>query len=52
MPARSGEQSQKSLAQRGTQTVTEGTDVIVRTAAIGPEDPAGSLVSRDGRVPG
>ena len=38
-------------ANRGTQTVTEGTDVIVRMATIGPEGPTGSFVSRDGPVP-
>jgi uncharacterized protein YbjT (DUF2867 family) len=38
-------------AHRGTQTVTEGTDAIVRMATIGPEGPTGSFVSRDGPVP-
>jgi NAD(P)-dependent dehydrogenase (short-subunit alcohol dehydrogenase family) len=38
-------------ANRGTQTVTEGTDVIVRMASIGPDGPTGSFVSRDGPVP-
>ncbi len=38
-------------ANRGTQTVTEGTDVIVRMATIGPEGPTGSFVNRDGPVP-
>jgi NAD(P)-dependent dehydrogenase (short-subunit alcohol dehydrogenase family) len=38
-------------ANRGTQTVTEGTDAIVRMATIGPEGPTGSFVSRDGPVP-
>jgi NAD(P)-dependent dehydrogenase (short-subunit alcohol dehydrogenase family) len=38
-------------ANRGTQTLTEGTDVIVRMATIGPEGPTGSFVSRDGPVP-
>jgi NAD(P)-dependent dehydrogenase (short-subunit alcohol dehydrogenase family) len=38
-------------ANRGTQTVTEGTDVIVQMATIGPEGPTGSFVSRDGPVP-
>jgi NAD(P)-dependent dehydrogenase (short-subunit alcohol dehydrogenase family) len=36
---------------RGTQSVTEGTDVIVRMATIGPDGPTGSFVSRDGPVP-
>jgi NAD(P)-dependent dehydrogenase (short-subunit alcohol dehydrogenase family) len=34
----------------GTQTVTEGTDAIVRMAAVGPDGPTGSFVSRDGPV--
>ena len=38
-------------ANRGTQTVTEGTDVIVRMATIGPGGPTGSFLSRDGPVP-
>jgi NAD(P)-dependent dehydrogenase (short-subunit alcohol dehydrogenase family) len=36
---------------RGTQTVHEGTDVIVQMATIGPEGPTGSFVRRDGPVP-
>jgi hypothetical protein len=36
---------------RGTQTVTEGTDVIVRMASIGPDGPTGSFLSRAGSVP-
>jgi NAD(P)-dependent dehydrogenase (short-subunit alcohol dehydrogenase family) len=36
---------------RGTQTVHEGTDVIVQMATIGPDGPTGSFVSRDGPVP-
>ncbi len=35
----------------GTQTVTEGTDAIVRMATIGPDGPTGVFVSRDGPVP-
>ena len=35
---------------RGTQTVHEGTDVIVQMATLGPEGPTGSFVSRDGPV--
>lgn len=38
-------------ANRGTQTVTEGTDVIVRMATIAANGPTGSFVSRDGLVP-
>jgi NAD(P)-dependent dehydrogenase (short-subunit alcohol dehydrogenase family) len=38
-------------ANRGTQTVTEGTDVIVQMATIGLEGPTGSFISRDGPVP-
>ena len=38
-------------ANRGTQTVSEGSDVIVRMATIGPQGPTGSFVSRDGAVP-
>jgi NAD(P)-dependent dehydrogenase (short-subunit alcohol dehydrogenase family) len=36
---------------RGSQTVEEGTDAIVRLAAIGPDGPTGGFFSRDGRVP-
>ncbi len=36
---------------RGTQTVTEGTDAIVSMATIGPDGPTGAFVSRDGPVP-
>lgn len=36
---------------RGTQSVTEGTDAIVRMATIGPDGPTGTFVSRDGVVP-
>jgi|SRR5271165_3515932 len=35
----------------GTQTVTEGTDAIVRMATIGPDGPTGTFVSRAGPVP-
>jgi len=38
-------------ANRGTQTVTEGTDAIVRMATIGPDGPTSSFVSREGPVP-
>ena len=38
-------------ANRGTQTATEGTDVIVRMATIGPDGPTGSFVGRSGPVP-
>jgi NAD(P)-dependent dehydrogenase (short-subunit alcohol dehydrogenase family) len=37
--------------QRGTQTVTEGTDAIVSMATIGPDGPTGTFVSREGPVP-
>jgi NAD(P)-dependent dehydrogenase (short-subunit alcohol dehydrogenase family) len=36
---------------RGTQTVTEGTDAIVELATIGPDGPTGTFVSRHGPVP-
>ncbi len=36
---------------RGTQTVAEGTDAIVRMATIGPDGPTATFVSRDGPVP-
>jgi NAD(P)-dependent dehydrogenase (short-subunit alcohol dehydrogenase family) len=35
----------------GTQTVTEGTDAIVRLACIGPDGPTGGFFDRDGTVP-
>lgn len=35
----------------GTQTVTEGTDVIVAMAGIGPDGPSGTFTDRDGSVP-
>jgi NAD(P)-dependent dehydrogenase (short-subunit alcohol dehydrogenase family) len=38
-------------AHRGTQTLTEGTDAIVRMATIGPDGPTGTFVSREGPVP-
>jgi NAD(P)-dependent dehydrogenase (short-subunit alcohol dehydrogenase family) len=38
-------------ANRGTQTVTEGTDAIVLMATIGPDGPTGTFVSRNGVVP-
>jgi NAD(P)-dependent dehydrogenase (short-subunit alcohol dehydrogenase family) len=36
---------------RGTQTVQEGTDAIVRMATIGSDGPTATFVSRDGPVP-
>jgi NAD(P)-dependent dehydrogenase (short-subunit alcohol dehydrogenase family) len=36
---------------RGTQTVTEGTDAIVRYATIGPDGPTGGFFDRTGLVP-
>jgi NAD(P)-dependent dehydrogenase (short-subunit alcohol dehydrogenase family) len=36
---------------RGTQTVQEGTDAIVRMATIGPDGPTATFVSRDRPVP-
>ncbi len=38
-------------AHRGTQTLTEGTDAIVRMATIGPDGPTGTFVNREGPVP-
>jgi NAD(P)-dependent dehydrogenase (short-subunit alcohol dehydrogenase family) len=38
-------------ANAGTQTVSEGTDAIVRMATIGPDGPTATFVSRDGPVP-
>jgi NAD(P)-dependent dehydrogenase (short-subunit alcohol dehydrogenase family) len=38
-------------ANRGTQTVAEGTDAIVQMATIAPDGPTGTFVSRDGPVP-
>ena len=35
---------------RGTQTVTEGTDAIVELAGIGADGPTGTFVDRDGTV--
>ena len=35
----------------GTQTVTEGTDAIVRLATIGPDGPTGGFFDRHGTVP-
>ena len=37
-------------AHRGTQSVTEGTDAIVRLACIGADGPTGTFVDRDGTV--
>ena len=36
---------------QGTQTVTEGTDAIVRLATLGADGPTGIFVNRDGAVP-
>jgi hypothetical protein len=36
---------------RGTQTVTEGTDAIVRLATLPPTGPTGTFQDRDGAVP-
>jgi NAD(P)-dependent dehydrogenase (short-subunit alcohol dehydrogenase family) len=36
---------------RGTQTVTEGTDAIVRLATLPPDGPTGTFQDRDGPVP-
>jgi len=38
-------------AHRGTQTVSEGTDAIVRMATIAADGPTGTFVSRGGPVP-
>jgi NAD(P)-dependent dehydrogenase (short-subunit alcohol dehydrogenase family) len=38
-------------AHRGTQTVEQGTDAIVRMASIGASGPTGTFVSADGPVP-
>jgi NAD(P)-dependent dehydrogenase (short-subunit alcohol dehydrogenase family) len=35
----------------GTQTVTEGTDAMVRLATIGPDGPTGGFFDRNGTVP-
>ena len=35
----------------GHQTVTEGTDAIVRLATIGPDGPTGTLSDRHGPLP-
>ncbi|MGO4422951.1 short-chain dehydrogenase, partial [Streptomyces sp. MCAF7] len=35
----------------GFQTVTEGTDAIVRLAGIGPGGPTGGFFDREGAVP-
>lgn len=36
---------------RGTQTVEQGTEVIVRMATLGPDGPTGSYVDATGPVP-
>jgi NAD(P)-dependent dehydrogenase (short-subunit alcohol dehydrogenase family) len=36
---------------RGTQTVEEGTDVIVELAGVGPDGPTGKFFGREGLVP-
>ena len=38
-------------AHRGTQTVQEGTDAIVRLASAGPDGPTGTFADRHGNVP-
>ena len=38
-------------AHRGTQTVQEGTDAIVRLACVGPDGPTGTFADRHGNVP-
>jgi NAD(P)-dependent dehydrogenase (short-subunit alcohol dehydrogenase family) len=38
-------------ANSGTQTVTEGTDAIVRLATIGADGPTGGFFDRNGTVP-
>lgn len=38
-------------AHRGTQTVQEGTDAIVRLACLGPDGPTGTFADRHGNVP-
>jgi NAD(P)-dependent dehydrogenase (short-subunit alcohol dehydrogenase family) len=38
-------------AHRGTQTVQEGTDAIVRLACVGPDGPTGMFADRRGNVP-
>ena len=35
----------------GAQTVTEGTDAVVRLATIGKDGPTGTFMNRDGRIP-
>ncbi|MGW0049910.1 SDR family NAD(P)-dependent oxidoreductase [Nocardia cyriacigeorgica] len=35
----------------GTQSVTEGTDAIIRLATLGPDGPAGGYFDRAGRLP-
>lgn len=37
--------------QQGTQTVTEGSDAIVRLATLGQDGPTGTFVDRQGTVP-
>ena len=38
-------------SQRGTQTVHEGTEAIVRLASVGPDGPTGTFADRLGAVP-
>ena len=38
-------------AHRGTQTVQQGTDAIVRLACVGPDGPTGTFADRHGTVP-
>jgi len=36
---------------RGTQTVAEGAEIIVRMAQVGPDGPTGAYLSTDGPLP-
>lgn len=45
-PTKTGEQF-----RNGIQTLEEGTDAIVRMAAIGPDGPTGIFVNRNGEIP-
>ena len=37
--------------ERGKQTVTEGTDVIIQLATIGKDGPSGIFMNREGKMP-
>jgi hypothetical protein len=41
----------RRLAERGHQTVEEGSDAIVRLATLGPDGPTGGFFDRTGPVP-